>query len=115
MSVVIVGIMGCGGGGGESSDNPPDVAGTYTQTNAEPAECATQIDSEVKVVQDGNDVIVQPVHSGFSDLTGTISNDGDFTGTDSEGTTCTGQYVSGVISVNCTNGGNECDLTYTRQ
>ena len=112
-------IGGSGGcGGSTASDIPPNVEGTYALTNANPAACSQVFDSEVIVVQDGDNVILQATHVGFTDASGTINNDGEFSisgSSNSFSASCDGQFVSGVGLSTCTGNGTTCDITYTRQ
>jgi hypothetical protein len=115
--VAVLLIVGCGSGGGDSnsSGDLPHVAGSYELTNSNPALCEAVFDSNITVKQDGEDIIIEAVHSGYSDATGTIDNDGNVSATTTNDTQCEGQFVSGSCVITCTfTDGGTCDLTYDK-
>lgn len=97
--------------GGTSTDNPPNVAGTYVLTDTD---CPGLFDPTVVVVQDGTNIIIQATTTGFGDVSGTIDNNGNFTVSNNEDLSCDGQFVSGVAIADCTIDGVDCQITYTR-
>jgi len=101
------GVGGCGSGG--SSGATPNVEGIYDLTNTD---CTGFFDSTVEVTQDGSQIIIQATHAGFSDVSGSVNSDGDFTADNSE-LSCDGQFVSGVATASCRlDDGTDCQVTY---
>ena len=107
-------MAGCGGGS-SSSDNPPNIAGSYALTNSNPSFCSLFFDTGITVKQTGDNIIIEAIHEGFSDATGTIDNDGNLTATTTNNTQCEGQFVSNSCIITCIfPDTGVCDLTYDK-
>lgn len=113
-------ISSCGGGGGTGTTEGgfPDVAGTYDQTDITTI-CNGLFDTVIEVIQNDKNVILQATNEGFSDASGTIDEDGNFTvgGQFGDGTdfTCTGTIIEGIAQATCSGGSIDCDVTYEKR
>lgn len=107
----------CGGSGGTDTTEGgfPDVAGTYDQTDITTI-CDGLFDTVIEVVQNNDNIILQATTEGFSDASGTIDEDGNFTadGQFGDGTdfTCIGTIIDGIAQTTCSGSGVDCDVTY---
>lgn len=100
-------LSGCGSDG-TASDNPPDVAGSYSCLSDCVGSCT--YDDELTVVQSGDDVII--TSDSFGGASGSINNDGEFS-VSSDTCDCDGQFVSGTAIADCTCSGVDCQsVTY---
>jgi len=107
-------FVGCGNG---NSNSILDVSGRYTLTNITLI-CLGAFDTQIDVIQNDENIILQGVSSGFGDVTGTINSDGEFDvdGTFIDGTRfiCKGTFIEDTASGRCTGGGAICDITYEK-
>lgn len=124
--LMTVGILAGGFWGGiagcevQATDEPgvfvPNVKGTYALENVT-ASCADQFDAVVEVVQDEANLIIQASSSSFTDLTGTIDENGAITATGASrfGSPfeCTGQFAASIFSGVCVSSIETCALDAT--
>lgn len=103
-------LLGCGGGGTQS-DNPPDVAGSYSLSSSD---CPTAFAASISVSQKGANVTIDSLSSFFQDASGTVNNSGDFSVSNAQ-TNCTGQFSSEVATATCAVNDMICKATYARQ
>ena len=109
ITLSLIGLAACGGG---SSNNPPNIAGTYNLTNTD---CPGSFDPQVTVTQNGSDVVAQAANPlFFNDAQGSVDNDGNISASDANGS-CDLQFINGVITGSCSGDGQTCQVTYTRQ
>lgn len=110
LTVLAIGCGGSDGGEDTASDDPPDVAGTYSCSSGCTGTCT--FDDELTVIQSGDDIILRS--DSFPDSVGTVNNEGEFS-TTSDNCECDGQFVSGTAVANCECEGTDCQsVTFTQ-
>jgi len=104
-------LANCGGGGGGEvgTDNPPDIAGSYSCISGCTGICS--FDNNTVASQNGSQIALTSISS---TSTGTINNDGVFS-IASSSCTCEGQITGATAVVDCTCNGTTCQaVTYQR-